>query len=836
MNIQFKKTFLLKILFLVCMLAPALAAPVQVIHHTKRGAFPIVVAEKTATVWMDAADAPVVATAASLFCKDVELLTGLHPQLVKGTTSIPTGTLPIFVGTLGQSAWINRLAASGKLDVQKVKGKWETFGISVVKKPFPEIPQALVIYGSDARGTAFGILELSRMMGVSPWYWWADVVPQKQSTVCVTSGESVFGPPSVKYRGIFINDEDWGLQPWAARHLDKKVNDLGPRTYEKVFELMLRLKSNLLWPGMHPCTKAFWYYKENPELARKYDIVLGSSHCEQMLRNNVDEWVHNFPFEFGHLPGAYNWKTNSETIKKYWYSRVVESRNNDAIYTLGMRGIHDSGLPGYRSDKERAEVLKGIIEEQRGMLATGIGRPVNQIPQIFCPYKEALKLYRLGLDLPEDVTLLWADDNFSYIRQLSNPDEQKRKGGGGVYYHFSYWGIPQDHLWLGCTPPALTVYELSKAYEMNCKDIWVFNVGDIKPIEYEMQYALDFAWNIHSFQLENADLYGKKWGAEIFGMDFAEPIYEIKRDYSYLASAGKPEHVNRVSYSVTESEQRLAHYAELVKKVDSLQSHIPERLANAYYQLIAYPVKASAAMNEKVLGASLSFKYAAKGRKEEAMKYAALSQEGYQKIVNLTAYYNIEMSGGKWDGMMDYAPRGVKHFYEFKTATSKDIASQVLDMDEKTPVTLSADEFVQCQPAGFHFKVIKGLGVSGAALTVWPLNLKTYDETDITQAPYAEYKVRVYRGENRIDVKCLPTFPIYSGLKMRYAISVDGHTPQFVSIATEAETKEWSPNVMRGYAMGSTLYHSEEDKEVRVRIYFADAGLLLSSLTAVDNR
>ena len=245
------------------------------------------------------------------------------------------------------------------------------------------------------------------------------------------------------------------------------MNDIGPHTYEKVFELMLRMKANILWPAMHPSTKAFWYYKENPKLAKKYGMVLGSSHCEQMGRNNVDEWVHNFPFAYGRLPGPYSWKENSETVKMYWNDRVKESRDQDMVYTLGMRGIHDSGLPDYGSDEERRDVLKSIIGEQRKMLEANTGKAANEVPQMFCPYKEAMRLYHLGLDLPEDVTLMWVDDNFGYIRQLSNPEEQKRSGGAGVYYHFSYWGVPQDFLWLGATPPALMAYEMSKAYAMN---------------------------------------------------------------------------------------------------------------------------------------------------------------------------------------------------------------------------------------------------------------------------------------------------------------------------------------------------------------------------------
>lgn len=816
----------MSVILLFFSVATANSGEIRIVNKEIKGGFTISKSDKAAPVIVEESDAEVVSIAARLFCNDVKMVTGIRPEI---KNNIEEGMFPIVIGTLGKSKIIDTLASNNKIKTVKVRDKWETFGIAVVRKPFKGVQKALVVFGSDPRGTAFGILELSRMIGVSPWSWWADVIPKKQNTVCVTEGSSVYGPPSVKYRGLFINDEDWGLQPWAARHLDKDVNDIGPHTYEKVMELMLRLKSNLLWPAMHPCTKAFWYYKDNVKLAQRYDIVLGSSHCEQMLRNNVDEWTHNFPFEYGRLPGNYSWKTNSETIKKYWADRVEESKNNNAIYSLGMRGIHDSGLPGYKSAAERRNALIDIIKCQREMLGRTFGS-ADKVPQVFCPYKEALPLYRMGLELPDDITLLWVDDNFSYIRQLSDPKEQKRKGGGGVYYHFSYWGIPQDWLWLGSTPPALTVYELSKAYAMNCKDIWVFNVGDIKPIEYELQYAMDFSWNVKSIDMDNADLYGKKWGAETFGPQFADEIYEIKKEYYRLASAGKPEHINRVDYTQFDMEKRLSDYHLLVERSRSLQTKIPSELQDAYYELIAYPVEASSAMNDKVLGSRLSYIYALDGLKDKTMTNSKLSKEGYRNIVALTERYNKHTAGGKWDGIMDYAPRGVKHFYEFKTADTVDIAAKTkINIDSST--VIKAVEYARLNCEGTSFKTIKGLGISGEALTVWPLNMRTFESKDIMTAPYAEYKVPVRKGKNIIEVRCLPTFPIYNGLKLRYAVSVDNDTPQFVNITAEAETnKNWGPNVMRGYSFGKSLYTSDKDKTINVRIYFSDPGLVISEL------
>lgn len=811
----------------VCMSSTALALPVKVVYEAMKGSFTLAADGKAAIVIVDNDDAEVVKVAAEMFCDDIEMVSGAKPVLSVATTVVD-GSRPVLVGTIGRSLWIDRFVKTGKIDVSNVKGKWETFGIAVVDKPFKGIPQALVVYGSDPRGTSYGLMELSRMMGVSPWCWWADVTPRKHETVCVTRGAAVTGPPSVKYRGLFINDEDWGLQPWAAKHLDKDVNDLGPRTYEQVMRLMLRLKANLLWPAMHPCTKAFWYYKENPELARKYDIVLGSSHCEQMLRNNVDEWVHNFPFEFGRLPGPYDWKNNRKTVEMYWGKRVKESKDNDAIYTLGMRGIHDSGMPGYNTDEERRDALEEIITEQRNMIERDLGRPAADVPQIFCPYKEALKPYRLGMQLPGDVTLVWADDNHGFMRQLSKPEEQRRKGGGGVYYHLSYWGVPQDYLWLGSTPPALIAYELSKAYAMNCKDVWVFNVGDIKPIEYEAQFAFDFAWNVNSVDVSDADIYGKRWGAETFGADVADAVCAVKREYYNLASAGKPEHVAFVKYSKDEMNERIGRYAALEKTVDSLQTHIAHDLQDAYYELIAYSVKAARAMNAKVLGSRLSFIYAALGDKTSAMKYSEISRKGYEKIQNLTEKYNKETAKGKWDGMMDYAPRGLRHFYAFKTATEADVAASRTAGDSSCDSTVIAA--VKYAKADKRLKTLHGLGTSGAVLTVWPVSTKSYGGNP-AQAPYAEYKVRVSQGENVIRLKFLPTFPLFHSSDLRYAMSVDGSEPQIASIKREAETGEWGDTVMQGYVERTTAFTSDRDKTATVRIYFVDPSLALSSLT-----
>ena len=802
------------------------AGPITVTTTSRTGSFPLVSAGKSAILVVDPLDAEVVTIAAKALSGDIKLITGIQPEVVNllGTD------VPVIIGTIGKSKLIDSLVMMGKISTVDVAGKWETFSLSVVNNPFPGIASALVIFGSDPRGTAFGVFELSKLMGVSPFVWWADVLPKKRASLYITAGESIVGPPSVQYRGIFLNDEDWGLKPWAAKNMDPNVKDIGPRTYEHIFELLLRCKANYIWPAMHNCTKAFWYYPENPVLARRYQIVLGSSHCEQMLRNNEDEWRNNFVSEYGTSSGDWNWATNSTKIRRYWSDRVTQSKNQEAVYTLGMRGIADSGLPGYTTDVAKQAALKDIIANQREMLTTNLGKDASTVPQIFCPYKEALTIYRLGINLADDVTLAWADDNFGYIRQLSNPQEQLRSGGGGVYYHFSYWGVPESYLWLSTNSPTQASNELSKAYATNSKKLWVFNIGDIKPQEMEMQFGLDLAWDVNSWTPEKAYLYSKHWAAETFGDEFAESIGKIKQEYYRLAASGKPEHIYVVSYSDKEIRQRLTDYEKLVQASRAVQALIPARLQDAYYQLIAYTVEGAANMNVKILTARLSLEYAAAG-KPEALDLSAKALAAYQNIIDLTKKYNTEIAGGKWNGMMNYAPQSFAHFYAPKVAT-------VVNTDKPIPApagdsvfVIPASKYTSKNDAGQTIKNITGLGIEKSALTVLPLDMTTYTAANVTSAPYVEYNVPVSKGLNSIKVRCVPTFQVYTGLNLRYAISIEGVTPVFFNIATSAETPAWSANILQGFACGESEYQSAVNKTIKVRVYFTDPGLAISDLT-----
>ena len=328
--------------------------------------------------------------------------------------------------------------------------------------------------------------------------------PRRRAELYVAAGTRRYGPPSVKYRGIFLNDEDWGLQPWAAKTFAPEEGGIGPKVYAKVFELLLRLKANTLWPAMHACTRPFNSFPEDARLADDYGIVMGSSHAEPMLRDNVGEWTAP--------PGDYNYVTNRAGVLRYWEERVAANGRCENIYTLGMRGIHDSPMVGPDTDAARIRTLEQIFADQRALLAKYVNPDVTQVPQAFTPYKEVLPLYREGLQVPDDVTIVWPDDNFGYIRQFPTPAEQKRAGGFGVYYHISYLGSPLAYLWLCTTPPALIWEEMSKAYDHGADRIWIVNVGDLKPGEIDTEFFLQMAWDIHRWRRDQPAGFPRRLG------------------------------------------------------------------------------------------------------------------------------------------------------------------------------------------------------------------------------------------------------------------------------------------------------------------------------------
>ncbi len=649
-----------KLLFIIWTLMSVLATYAdgfpKVTEQIQTGYFPLSTPEAVAVICTDAGDFPVVNITAKMLADDVERVTGLRPSL---NHQIPKGPA-IVAGTLGKSRLIDGLVKRLKLNVSAIKGKWESFVVMSAEQPKTKAPLLLVI-GSDRRGTAFGLTSLCEAIGVSPWYWWADVTPQKKAALYVEPVPFIQKEPDVQYRGIFINDERFGgWARWAEQHFEKETGKVGPKTYEKVFELLLRLKANYLWPAMHPGTQAFNDNPENARLADRYAIVMGSSHCEQMLRNNEGEWkaVDERARRKGEAPvyGDFNYITNRATMQNYWETRVKTNGQYENTYTLGLRGIHDYPMEGANSTAERVALMQQAIDDQRDMLRRNINKPIEEIPQVLCTYEEVLDAYHNGLKVPEDVTLLWSDDKHGYCRNLCNPEEQQRKGGAGIYYHLSYHGDPASWIWLSPLSPAFLSTELTKAYTFGARKIWVFNVGDIKPAEKEISFVMELAWDINRWKPAEAHNYIRYWATKTFCEDLAQEIADLMAGYYQLQAAGKDAHVWFVNYTEAQIAQRISRWRALAAQAQDVASRIPNNLKDAYFELVSYPIRGAAMINEYQLLARRSMVRATAGDREGALADGSRVEEMFKALNAWTNHYNNEIGNGKWADYFNWQP------------------------------------------------------------------------------------------------------------------------------------------------------------------------------------
>ena len=651
---------------------------------SQKACFPMVSAGNAADIYIDEDDFKVVQIAAGMLADDMERVTGIKGQVktARDYRDLPAAPA-VIAGTLGHSTLIDRLASG--LEAERIAGRWESYMIVTTTHPRHRTP-LLVVIGSDRRGTAFGLTSLCEAIGVSPWYWWADVPPRHKDELFVESCRFVQKEPSVQYRGIFINDERFGgWAKWAEQTFDRETGKVGPKTYEKVFELLLRLRANYLWPAMHNGSAAFNSNPENARLADDYAIVMGSSHCEQMLRNNEDEWKNAGTY------GDFNYITNRQTMISYWEERVRTNGGYENTYTLGLRGIHDYPMEGARTTQERVKIMQQAINDQRDILARNIDRPVEDIPQVLCTYEEVLEAYHNGLQVPEDVTLLWSDDKHGYCRNLSNPSEMQRKGGAGIYYHLSYHGDPASWIWLSPLSPAFISTELTKAYEFGAGKIWVFNVGDIKPAEKEISFAMELAWDVEKWQPSRAHEYIEHWASKTFGSCFSKEIAEIMDGYYALQAGGKDSHVWFVNYTAEQVEERLSRWKSLSSRASSLAERMPAELGNAYFELVEYPVCGASLLNEFQLVARRSMVRADRQDVDGASRDGARVTELFDALNRWTRRYNEEICDGKWRNFFNWRPY---HMYWSETLDVPYFTSEVHQMALQKPESrfISVDE------------------------------------------------------------------------------------------------------------------------------------------------
>jgi hypothetical protein len=618
--------------------------------------FDVVAQGAAVDIYVDAADSPSVIRAVSDLQADVERVSGVTP-LIRNTTA-GLSSQAVLVGTLGHSPVIDSLVTQGKLDVDGVSGKWESFVVQAVDAPVEGVERALVIAGSDRRGTIYGVYDVSQAMGVSPWYWWADVAPLEADTVTVDGAVRKQGEPSVKYRGIFINDEE-NFAAWSARTLDAGKKP-GPETYKKVFELLLRLKANFLWPAMHEVSDSFNHYPENAKNADLYGIVMGSSHPEMLLRANVREWD---PFAKSHASGGstpvYDYSVNPEVLHEYWDTRVAENGKYENGYSIGMRGVHDSGLIAANAPTTAAKIdlLETIFEDQRGILAARVNPDLSQVLQVFTPYKEVLSLYNAGLQVPEDATILWAEDNHGYVRQLPNDAERKRRGGAGVYYHLSYYGSPKSYLWINTTPLTLVREELRKAYDAGASRLWVINVGDIKPAEMGLEFAMSLAWRIDAWTESNVGDFVAALAARDFSPESRQEVADIVMQYYQVNIACRPEFMDKPVYNLVnygdEGQRRLEELQGLLERATTIWNGLPEQKRDGFYELVLYPLEASTLTMQKYIAAARTDLFAGQGRTASVTKQRNLATAAYDEVLSDLEHFNKSLAGGKWDGIID---------------------------------------------------------------------------------------------------------------------------------------------------------------------------------------
>ncbi len=613
----------------------SLAEPLLVDPAAVPGAFPLVKRGQAAPLWFDARDHKGVIRAVGDLQADIERVTGLKPA---STERQPSEPAPVIIGTVGRSEVIDRLVAAGQLDGSKLAGKWESFIIATVAQPAHGVERALVIAGSDKRGTIYGIYELSRQIGVSPWHYWADAPVAHRAELHVKPGAFASGEPKVKYRGIFINDEAPALRRWAQ----EKFGGMGPEFYGHVFELLLRCRANYLWPAMWLPVSFNDDYPENPRLADEYGIVMSTSHHEPMMRSH-HEWE-----RYGR--GPWNYERNAAKLREYWRGGFGRVRDYESVVTVGMRGDGDEAM----AEEAAVPLLKQIIADQRQIISEVTGKPAAQTPQVWALYKEVQDYYDEGMRVDDDILVLFSDDNWGNIRFLPRPEERNRPGGYGMYYHVDYVGGPTSYRWLNVSQIERIWEQMTLNYDAGVRGLWILNVGDIKPMELPMSFFLDLAWNPEAVTAADLPAYYTSWARQQFGAEHAVEVAELLALYTKYNARRTPEMLAPETYSVghyREADRIVAEYRQLAEKARALYAKLPESQRPAFYQLALFPIEACANLNEMYVAAGKNAYYAERGA-VSANYYADRVKELFARDAALTRQFHTELLGGKWNHMM----------------------------------------------------------------------------------------------------------------------------------------------------------------------------------------
>jgi hypothetical protein len=789
----------------------------------------------------DAKDQQLIQTSARLLQKDLQAVTGKEPVLA---TSLPKnpGTA-IIIGTIEQSSLIQSLVKSGKIKTAGIKGKWEAYTIQSVNNPVNGIANAIVIAGADRRGAAYGVFELSRQLGVSPWYWWADVPVKKQENIFIRKNITITDSPQVKYRGIFINDEAPALSGWSR----EKFGGFNSKFYEKVFELILRHKGNYLWPAMWG--NAFYDDDSlNIKMADKYGVVIGTSHHEPLMRAH-DEWR-----RYG--KGLWNYDSNKVKLREFWRGGMQRA-TNEKIVSVGMRGDGDAPM----SRETATTLLENIVKDQREIIAEVTGKDPSETPQLWALYKEVQDYYDKGMRVPGDVTLLLCDDNWGNIRKLPRLDEKPRKGGYGIYYHFDYVGGPRNYKWVNTNPLPRIWEQMHLAWAYKARQIWIVNVGDIKPMEFPISFFLDYAWNPGRIQADQLQAYTETWAAAQFGDRHAKDIADILAKYAKYNSRRKPELLDANTFSTTNAEYYsvMQEYKDLLKKAEAIDSQLPAAYKDAYFQLVLHPVKACANLYEMYFNVAMN-KEAYANKWAAANTYADKVKELYANDSLITVAYH-QLNNGKWNHMMSQTHIGYTYWQQPNRQKMPDVKYLPADsaVEKKRPeaghslvskpygctgncffedgergVSIEAFHFTKAvNSRGITWKVLPDHGRTGSAITPFPVTAA--EQKPGGDAPHVEYVFTNFStGEFTINAYFSPSLNYFNtGEGLQFAISVDDETPQIVSINKEDKntgTGIWNKWVAENIIIKSTKHNISTQGQHTVKYWMVNPGVVLQKL------
>ncbi len=807
---------------MACMLAICCHAQPVIANRLSEAVFSLA----GAAICVDPADDPLVLQSANCLQQDIAMVTGMKLPIV---ASIPA-TPAIIIGSVERSLPVTSLEKKGKINTTLIKNKWEAYLIQ-------STDNHLIIAGSDKRGTAYGVFELSKQLGVSPWYWWADVPVKKKTSVFIKKNISISDAPKVKYRGIFINDEAPALANWSK----EKFGGFNHLFYEKVFELILRLKGNYIWPAMWG--NAFYDDDSlNIKMAEKYGIVTGTSHHEPMMRAH-DEWR-----RYG--TGQWNYDTNSTRLKTFWRSGVQRA-TNEKIITVGMRGDGDKPMTG----ETATALLEKIVADQRQIIAAVTGKPANEMPQLWALYKEVQDYYDKGMRVPDDVTLLLCDDNWGNIRRLPGAGDKSRKGGYGIYYHFDYVGGPRNYKWLNTNSLARVWEQMHLAWAYNAKEIWIVNAGDIKPMEIPISFFLDYAWDPEKTGPADIQRYTEKWAAEQFGNKYAKDIAAIITAYTTFNARRKPELLDANTYSLPDEWATVVKdYNNLLKKAETINDQLPAAYRNAYFQLVLHPVKACANLNALYYNAAQN-KEAYKNKWPETNTYADKVKQFYHEDSLITIAYH-QLNNGKWNHMMDQTHIGYTYWQqplqqkmpevlylspdavtERKTQQKQDlkranipagITGNIFYEEEEKGVSIAAAHFTRAiHSNGISWKVLPNHGRTGSAITTFPVTATA--QQPVNNAPHVEYDFHTYsKGDVIINAYCSPTLNFHNSENgLQYAVSIDDEIPQIISINKEGNWNKW---VAENIIIKSSKHQLQTPGKHTLKYWMVDGGVVLQQL------